>query len=265
MKNLKLKKKVWPVLLALCALLLFCVPVSAAKTYKKQWQTVKGRCCYYDANGNKATGLKKISKKWYYFDASGVQHTGWQKVGNYYYFFTIDKAKKGSMVKGKTVNGVYLNSASGRAKITGDIKEKLDLMIEANKAVESITDWTMSRTARLLAAFNYSKTAYGESSWRSFSPVKNWDRLYAGDMFYRGRGNCCSYAAVFAYLANAVGYEAYVISSGGHGWAEINGRVFDPEWSLHSKADTYFSMSYDLSGVGGRPSYKNNRVYVIKI
>lgn len=259
-----LKRKEFSALLVLCALLLFCVPVSAAKK-KGQWQTVNGRCYYYDADGKKVTGLKKINKKWYYFDSSGVQHTGWQKVGNYYYFFTINKAKKGSMVKGTTVNGVYLNTASGRAKVNADSKEKLDLMIEANKAVERITDWTMSRTARLLAAFNYCKTAYRECSWRSFSPIKNWDRLYAADMFYRGGGSCYAYAAAFAYLANAVGYEASVISSGGHGWVEINGRVFDPEWSFHSKVDDYFAMSYDLSGVNGRPSYKNNRRYIITI
>lgn len=259
------KRKGYAVLLVLCALMLFCVPVQAAKKYKKQWQTVNGRCCYYNAKGKKVTGLKKINKKWYYFDSSGVQHTGWQKVGGDYYFFTIDKAQKGSMVKGKTINGVYLYVASGKARIVGDIKEKLDLMVEAGRTVEKITDWTMTRTTRLRTCFNYCRTAYRECSWRKFSSAANWDRLYAGDMFYRGGGDCFAYAAAFAYMANAVGYEAYVISSGGHGWAEINGRVFDPEWSRHSKVDIYFSMSYDLSGVSGRPRYKGNRRYVVKI
>ena len=53
-------------------------------------------------------------------------------------------------------------------------------------------------------------------------------------MFFRGgRGDCVSYAAAFAYLANAVGMKkVYVICSGGHGWAEIGGKVYDPTGRL---------------------------------
>ncbi|MDY3917896.1 MAG: hypothetical protein SOZ59_02695 [Candidatus Limivivens sp.] len=53
--------------------------------------------------------------------------------------------------------------------------------------------------------------------------------------------------------------------SGGHGWVEINGKVYDPDWALVSKVDSYFGMSYDLSGVNGRPNYKANRYYTVKI
>ena len=75
-----------------------------------------------------------------------------------------------------------------------------------------------------------------------------------------------SYAAAFAYLANAVGMKkVYVICSGGHGWAEIGGKVYDPDWALVSSVDSYFAMSYDLSGVNGRPMYRGNRLYVKKI
>ena len=58
----------------------------------------------------------------------------------------------------------------------------------------------------------------------------------------------------FAYLANAVGMKkVYVICSGGHGWAEIGGKVYDPDWALVSSVDSFFAMSTDLSGVNGRP------------
>ena len=94
----------------------------------------------------------------------------------------------------------------------------------------------------------------------------NWDVSYAEDMFYRGHGDCFAFASAFAYLANAVGFEAKVISSGGHGWAEIKGAVCDPNWAKGTgNIERYYRMSYDLSGVDGRPYYKGNRAYVITI
>lgn len=258
-------KKAAAVLLLLAATLLLCVPVSAAKVYKNQWQAINGKCYYYNAKGKKVTGLKKIKHKRYYFDANGVQRTSWQKIGKYYYYFTPEEGQKGCMVKSKTVNGIPLKSG-GRAQETTENKDKLDLMVTASKTVESITDWSMSKTDRLWKCFEYTKSHYQYYVWRKFpTGMKNWDRLYAADMLYRGRGNCFSYAAAYAYLANAVGYEAYVVSSGGHGWAEINGRVHDPDWALASRVDTYFAMSYDLSGVNGRPRYKWARYYVVKV
>ena len=75
-----------------------------------------------------------------------------------------------------------------------------------------------------------------------------------------------AFASAFAYLANAVGFEAKVISSGGHGWAEIKGAVCDPNWAKGTgNIERYYRMSYDLSGVDGRPYYKGNRAYVITI
>ena len=85
-------------------------------------------------------------------------------------------------------------------------------------------------------------------------------------MFKEGHGNCYANGAAFAFLANAVGYkECYAVSSGGHGWAEVNGRVYDPSWSLIDKRNSYFGVSFDLSGKGGRPNYKRARRYVAKI
>ena len=76
----------------------------------------------------------------------------------------------------------------------------------------------------------------------------DWPELYANDMFVDGAGNCFSYASAFAYMAKAIGYEnVYCCSSGGHGWAEINGLVYDPEWSRHSNKSTYFGISYNAS------------------
>ncbi len=258
------KKKPAVLLMLFFALILLAAPVPAsAAKYKNQWRSIGGRYYYYGANGRIATGLVKIKNKIYYFDTKGFQHTGWQMIGKNYYFFTVDRAGKGSLVTDKTVNGVRLDK-SGKAVLTQDSKEKLKLMVHASKVVETITNWSMTSMERLRKCFDYTKK-YRYHNWRSFTKVKNWDRLFAGDMFYYGRGNCYSYAAAFAYLANAVGFSASVVSSGGHGWAEIGDRVFDPDWALVSKVDSYFNMPYSLSGKGGRPNYKPNRVYVVKI
>ena len=120
---------------------------------------------------------------------------------------------------------------------------------------------------RLRASFDYVKKQYTYYCWREFRNTQDWEKDFAEDMFFRGgRGDCVSYAAAFAYLANAVGMKkVYVICSGGHGWAEIGGKVYDPDCALVSSVDSYFAMSYDLSGVNGRPMYRGNRLYVKKV
>ena len=157
--------------------------------------------------------------------------------------------------------------ASGRASKSGSNLRKLKLMTEANKIVEKISRPGMNKMQRLRASFDYVKKQYTYYCWREFRNTQDWEKDFAEDMFFRGgRGDCVSYAAAFAYLANTVGMKkVYVICSGGHGWAEIGGKVYDPDWALVSSVDSYFAMSYDLSGVNGRPMYRGNRLYVKKI
>lgn len=252
-------------LAAVCIILMMSVPVTAARKYKSQWVKTSGRYYYYDKTGKKLQGLKKISGRYYYFDSKNIQRTGWQKIGSNYYFFRISPGKGGYMQKSTTVDGISLYS-SGKAKKTSDSLDKLGILIKANQIVQSITNANMTKTQKLRKCFDYVKKTYGYATRRRFSAVKNWERAYAKDMFYYGRGNCFSYASAFAYLANAAGYtKIYVVSSGGHGWAEIDGKVYDPDWALVSKVDSYFAMPYSLSGVSGRPNYKRYRVYLAAV
>ncbi len=169
------------------------------------------------------------------------------------------------MLTSTTINGIALD-ASGRASKSGSNLRKLKLMTEANNIVEKISRPGMNKMQRLRASFDYVKKQYTYYCWREFRNTQDWEKDFAEDMFFRGgRGDCVSYAAAFAYLANAVGMKkVYVICSGGHGWAEIGGKVYDPDWALVSSVDSYFAMSYDLSGVNGRPMYRGNRLYVKK-
>ena len=239
----------------------------ASSSSSGTWKTIKGRHYYYNARGKKVKGKVKIGSRYYFFDKNGIQRYGWKKIKNDYYFFRISTGTTGAyMLTSTTINGIALD-ASGRASKSGSNLRKLKLMTEANKIVEKISRPGMNKMQRLRASFDYVKKQYTYYCWREFRNTQDWEKDFAEDMFFRGgRGDCVSYAAAFAYLANAVGMKkVYVICSGGHGWAEIGGKVYDPDWALVSSVDSYFAMSYDLSGVNGRPMYRGNRLYVKKI
>lgn len=239
----------------------------ASSSSSGTWKTIKSRHYYYNARGKKVKGKVKIGSRYYFFDKNGIQRYGWKKIKNNYYFFRISTGTTGAyMLTSTTINGIALD-ASGRASKSGSNLRKLKLMTEANKIVEKISRPGMNKMQRLRASFDYVKKQYTYYCWREFRNTQDWEKDFAEDMFFRGgRGDCVSYAAAFAYLANAVGMKkVYVICSGGHGWAEIGGKVYDPDWALVSSVDSYFAMSYDLSGVNGRPMYRGNRLYVKKI
>lgn len=250
-------------------------PSEGKQKQKKQkepggaWKTKKQNYYYRTAQGKKLTGLKEVDGKTYYFDQKGIQRTGWQKVKGEYYFFAIANGKKGCMVTGRKVNGVTLRR-SGKAKLTADSRSKLDVMVKANRFVEGCTRPGMKKSEKLKRAFTYSikefaycsSPKYGRrSGWKG-----HWERKYALEMFDKGGGDCYAYGASFAFLANACGYKnCCAVSSGGHGWAEVDGKVYDPSWAIVDKRHNYFGMSYSLSGRGGRPGYRRNRLYVVKI
>lgn len=259
------KKLVFTWLLLFCAILMMAVPAQAAGRYRSKWRTRSGKIYYYNAKGKKETGLTKIGKKYYYFDSKGVQRFGWKKIGSNYYYFNPGRGKNASMVKSRTINGIRLDK-NGRAPKNSTSLRKMKLMVEANSTVEKITTPLMPKSQKLKICFEYVKKTYGYCTWRAFSPRAGWELDYGEDMLYRGRGNCFSYASAFAFLANAVGLKnVSVVSSGGHGWAEIGGKVYDPDWALVSKVDSYYAMPYSLSGIAGRPLYSRNRAYVAKI
>ncbi len=234
------------------------------KTVTGKWKE-KNQQFYYYINGKRVTGIYKINQKYYYFDKNGVQRTGWQKIGDDYYFFRIANGKKGYRETSQTVNGIWLG-AKGRAKITAGNKTKLDIMTEAAKIVQKAAKPAVKKPEKLKKVFDYLLKNYRYAGSPSFAHSAHWEQDYAQFMFRERHGSCYSYGAAFAFLANAVGYsECYAISSGGHGWAEVNGKVYDPSWCLADPRYSYFGVSPALSGVGGRPNYKRARNFVARI
>lgn len=138
---------------------------------------------------------------------------------------------------------MYIN---GKA-VEGMSAESLATLQRAQAVVAGITNESMTREQKLRVCYDYVKDAYPEIKPRiPHYTGMDWPVIYANDMFVNGAGNCCSYAAAFAYMAKAIGYdEVYCCNSGGHGWAEIDGLVYDPEWSKWHHAYDYFALSYD--------------------
>ena len=106
-----------------------------------------------------------------------------------------------------------------------------------------------STSQKLETCFRWVMKRYYRT-WRRFSQGgKAWYAVNANDHFERGCGDCIADASAFAYLAKALGYKnVYVCTDGyrndenSHGWAEINGRVYDP---LFAEAKSY-SRNYGV-------------------
>ncbi len=222
-------------------------------THNVKTGVLKAGTKYYS---NTAKKIKKLSKKTLY--VNGKAYTG-------YYADSKNKmyrVKKGAYVPvNTTVNAgskyysykagkkltlsrqtVYIN---GKA-VKGMSAESLAVLQRAQAVVNSITDDSMTKKEKLKVCFDYVKK-YTEIRPRTPHYIgMDWPIIYANDMFINGAGNCCSYAAAFAYMAKAIGYEeVYCCNSGGHGWAEIDGLVYDPEWSKHHFVYNYYALSYD--------------------
>ena len=116
----------------------------------------------------------------------------------------------------------------------------------AKEAVAKCTNDSMTKEQKLRAAFDYLKNNYIEGIRRGDYREMDWPVVYGKDLLIDGKGDCFSYGAAFAYMAKIIGCsDCYACNSGGHGWAEVEGKIYDPEWSRHSSNYSYFGMSYD--------------------
>lgn len=132
-------------------------------------------------------------------------------------------------------------------EVPWDASEDAQAVMEAaRKAVRKCTHKGMKMEEKLRAAFDYLKDNYLEGVRRDTYTGPDWPVVYAKDLLIDGKGDCFSFGASFAYMAKAIGYEeVYACNSGGHGWAEIDGKIYDPEWATHSDKYSYYGMSYD--------------------
>ena len=215
----------------------------------KGYVTINGKTYYYDSKGVlQKNGIVGTYQEGYrYADKNGVvimNYTGVATKGkNTWYFY---KGKINYKLRDAvTVNGVAYNVLNGKAYKVTSTKDKI--LYRALKIVTKVTKSSMTNAQKLRACWNHMRTAYGENNPRNPEYyASDWAEVYANDIFVGKSGNCFSYAAAFAYIGKAIGYsKCYACNSGGHGWTEIDGLVYDVEWSMHSTKYTYYAMSYD--------------------
>ena len=227
----------------------------------KGFQTIKGKKYYFDAKGilkkncwfqdngywYRADEKGRIQKglwtdkkdRVFYLDKTGKRKSGWQKINEKYYFFSLSS---GVMQKNKTVDGIRLQK-NGKAKVTSKNSKTLMTYVLAQQVVEQVTTPTMSKAQKLRACFTWVVAKPYKTIRYPFKEYQGWAEDYANDIFIRGGGTCYSDGAAVAFLANALGYkDVCVSSSGGHGWAEINGMVYDPLLWESQKDERYFGQ-----------------------
>ena len=176
-------------------------------------------------------------------------------------------------VEGHTVQLAFLITDDGDLVIKGHILFNIPSDKTLHLACKDVGRWTnssMSKEDKLKVCFDSIKTDYLEGV-RHNPPYRedDWPVVCANDIFVYGKGDCYSYGAAFAYVGRAIGYtESYAVNSGGHGWAEINGLIYDPEWSMHSNKSTYFGLSYDdkvdvpyASAISDGAEWKRKKIY----
>lgn len=240
-------------------------PIKTVTTLKDGvWKVSKGYVYYRTPQKKLARGFIMIKGKWYLFDDEGRQKTGWQWYDGAYYFLNPGNKAKGYMLSDCVVNGIKLKK-NGAAIRSGAADSELYVMWRAQAWVESLTKPTWSKRDKLEAGFNWMRDECAENNPREFSAWDGWHRTFALDILDNYTGSCFSCGAAFAYYANAVGCKScIIISSGGHGWAEVDGDVYDVEWSRHSPLN-YFAYPYSQSGMNGSPGYASARIYLVQI
>ena len=73
------------------------------------WKAVSEKWYYFNENGIMETGWASVSGHWYYLNADGSMATGWVSVGGHWYYLNTD----GSMASSQWIDGWYVD-ASGK-------------------------------------------------------------------------------------------------------------------------------------------------------
>lgn len=189
-------------------------------------------------------GFVSEGKTAFYFSGGEIQKGGIVGSETDGFYYADDKGQIDlGYCDGVNSGGADWNVIEGKAtKVESDSDKTLNLAL---KAVASCTDSKMTREEKLRKCFDYIKTSYLEGV-RHDPPYTemDWPIVYANDIYVYGKGDCYSYGAAYAYMGKAIGYtEVYACNSGGHGWAEIEGKYYDPEWDIHHNEYNHFGVA----------------------
>ncbi|MBS5501600.1 MAG: N-acetylmuramoyl-L-alanine amidase family protein, partial [Eggerthella sp.] len=212
-----------------------------------------GKLVLRNAQGAPLTGWQKFGGAWFYGDEGGVAHTGWLALKGKKYWLDDN----GVMATGlRTIDGKrYVFSPSGAYVPVSAAHAAV--FERAVKELERCTNASMTKEQKLRAAFNHIRDDFREYNPRIPHMKRvGWETIYADDVFIGRGGNCLSYAAAFAFMAKAIGYENVYACNRCHAWVEIYGRVYDPEWEKNHRSENYFNRAINASG---GPGYTNKQ------
>ncbi len=220
----------------------------------------------YYQNGVPANGDITVEGKSYHFEA-GLLRSGYLTEGGKTYYYDADGNMQKNAIVGNAEDGYCYAGATGaidfgycdgvrykgedwnviNGKATKVSGESAKTQHKALKLVAKLTNSSMTKEQKLRKCFDHLKVSYTEKNPRvPHYRGNDWPIIYANDILDNGVGNCFSYAATFGYMARGIGYtNVYACNSGGHGWAEIDGKVYDPEWARHRSGYSYYGMSYN--------------------
>ncbi len=231
--------------------------------------------CYFlspDDNGEKQTGWLELYGSKYYadssgviqrdklFDAGGLSYIADQNGALRYGWITLGKDEyyawsSGALAKNTTVDGVKLDS-NGRKVIIPEDSEVIRL---AKKLIEAAAPSSASNAEKLRLSFNYivKNCTYKRDYTDPLTLSGDWREKYAIEMFKTHLGNCYRYASAFAYVAEALGYDARVtvgkVSAVGGGLTPhavteviVNGKTYVCDANLQKSRPSYdwYMMTY---------------------
>lgn len=162
-----------------------------------------------------------------------------------YFYVNAEGMRDNGYCNGLTIDGDDWNVIEGIAtKVENEWDECLH---SALVDIGNCTDSSMSRDEKLRAGFDYIKSDTHYLEGVLHDPPYNeldWPVVCSNDLFKEGMGDCFSYGAAFAFYGKACGFDrCYACNSGGHGWSEIDGKAYDPEWDMHHQEYNHFGVA----------------------
>ena len=157
----------------------------------------------------------------------------------------------GYYAKSESIGVLNFNSNGQYTSGNADLDQRLTAIVLA------YTDPSASRFTNLRSLYNYviNHTTYRTADWID-EGATGWEEWVALKAFQAGnKGNCYSYAAMFAMLARKLGYQAKGVSGwvttpywywdiDEHGWTQIeeNGQIYfcDPELQWNNGWDLFY-------------------------
>ncbi|MCI2048489.1 MAG: hypothetical protein LKJ76_02080 [Lachnospiraceae bacterium] len=235
---------------------------------KNDWLHYMGRTYYLNEQGYIQVGLVRVGDKIYYLTSEGVVKTGWQQIGSDVFYFGQD----GTMAVNTTIDGKQIGAdgrytgadAAALAAGTGtpaapaqtagtqtaSDPTRQQVLNIANSVIGSVTNSSMTQKQKLNAV--YSWLIRNASYRRTYeTPSGDWTADFALQMLSSHKGNCFRFAASFAYLAKALGYNVKVITGqvsaarGGvtpHSWDEV---YIDGGWYIFD-SELQFANHYNM-------------------